>query len=146
MVQSWGTASAGAALKGITDITPSTEHCDDMEAHDASAVAHSRWTGYLAGAVAAGVALGFGELIEGISDDIPSLVVAVGEVVVDYTPGDAVAASIETLGSNQKSVLLTGITIVALLFGGVLGDLSKRRSRLIRPGQTSRSPCRRETR
>jgi DMSO/TMAO reductase YedYZ molybdopterin-dependent catalytic subunit len=104
-----------------------------MEAQDASAVAHSRWTGFLAGAVAAGAALGFGELIESISDDIPSLVVAVGELVVDYTPGDAVAASIETLGSNQKSVLLTGITIVALLFGGVLGDLCNRRSRLIGP-------------
>ena len=104
-----------------------------MEPHDTSAVADSRWTGFLAGAVAAGAALGFGELIEGSSEDIPSLVVAVGELVVDYTPGDAVATSIATLGSNQKSVLLTGITIVALLFGGVLGDLSNRRSRVIGP-------------
>ena len=104
-----------------------------MESHDTSTVAHSRWTGFLAGAVAAGTALGFGELVEGLSDDIPSLVVAVGELVVDYTPGDAVAASIETLGSNQKGVLLTGITVVALLLGGVLGDLSNRRNRLIGP-------------
>jgi DMSO/TMAO reductase YedYZ molybdopterin-dependent catalytic subunit len=89
------------------------------------------WTGFLAGAVAAGAALGFGELIEGATDDIPSLVVAVGELIVDYTPGDAVARSIETLGSNQKSVLLTGITVVSLLLGGVIGRLAQRRGRLI---------------
>ena len=102
-----------------------------MESHDTSSVAHSRWPGFLAGTVAAGAALGFGELIEGATDDIPSLVVAVGELIVDYTPGDAVATSIETLGSNQKGVLLTGITVVSLLLGGVLGDLSNRRGRKI---------------
>ena len=109
------------------------EQRDDTEPTEPVAADQPRWTGFLAGAVAAGVALGFGELIDGVSEDIPSLVVAVGELIVDYTPGDAVATSIETLGTNQKSVLLTGITILAFVFGAVLGDLSRRRHRLIGP-------------
>ena len=48
---------------------------------------------------------------------------AVGEFIVDITPGDVVRTSIETLGNSQKIVLLTVITILALLFGGLLGLL-----------------------
>jgi len=110
-----------------------TEPRDEAEPAVPAAARHPRWTGFLAGAVAAGAALAFGELIEGASDDIPSLVVAVGELIVDYTPGDAVATSIETLGTNQKPVLLTGITITAFVLGAILGDLSNRRHRLIGP-------------
>ncbi|MYE98335.1 MAG: oxidoreductase, partial [Acidimicrobiaceae bacterium] len=46
--------------------------------------------GFVAGVLGAAVALGFGELIEGVTETIPSLVIAVGEVVTDYTPGDIV--------------------------------------------------------
>ena len=82
--------------------------------------------GFLAGLAAAGIALGFGELIEGMSETIPSLVVAIAELLVDYTPGDIIAASIENLGSSQKTVMLTGITITTLLLGGVFGEISAR--------------------
>ena len=59
------------------------------------------WAGFVAGVMGAAVALGFGELIEGVSETIPSLVIAVGEVVTDYTPGSIVSLSIENLASNQ---------------------------------------------
>ncbi len=84
------------------------------------------WAGAVAGIVGAGAALGFGELVEGATESVPSLVVAVGELVADYTPGDVVAASIANLGSSQKTVLLTGITITSLVIGGVLGALATR--------------------
>lgn len=90
--------------------------------------------GFVAGVAAAGIALGFGELIEGMTETIPSLVVAIGEVLVDYTPGDLIAVSISNLGNNQKWVMLTGITVVALLLGGILGDLTVHGRRAIGMG------------
>ena len=79
------------------------------------------WAGFIAGAAGAAIALGFGELVEGASDTIPSLVVAVGELVADYTPGDVVAASIANLGTSQKTVLAVSITLLSLLIGGMFG-------------------------
>ena len=82
--------------------------------------------GWLAGAAGAAVALGFGELIEGISDTIPSLVIAVGEVVTDYTPGEIVAFSIANLGASQKTVLTVGIVVLSLAICGLFGRLATR--------------------
>ena len=83
--------------------------------------------GAVAGLAAAGVALGFGQLVEGISD-IPGLVLAVGELVVDYTPGWVAEWSIEDLGSAGKGSLLPGIAAAAFLTAAVLGDIAHRRS------------------
>lgn len=85
-----------------------------------------RVMGFMAGVVSAGLSLAFGEVIDGMNDAHPSMVVAVGELIADYTPGDVVATSIDNLGSNQKWVLLTGITVAALLMGGYLGQLAVR--------------------
>jgi DMSO/TMAO reductase YedYZ molybdopterin-dependent catalytic subunit len=87
---------------------------------------HPRWFGALAGLIAAAVALVFGELVAAVSDTIPGLVLGMGEWIVDVTPGDIVRANIETLGSNGKAWLLPGITVVALILGAVLGELSQR--------------------
>ncbi len=81
----------------------------------------------LAGMVSAALALAFGELIASITNKTTSLVLAVGEFIVDITPGDLVRSSIETLGNSQKIILLTGVTILSIFFGGLLGLLSKRR-------------------
>jgi len=92
------------------------------------------WTGWMAGSVAAGVALAFGELVDGLTDgDIPGLVLAVGEWFVDITPGDLVAEGIENAGTNQKVILLGGITVVALLVGAALGRASQTVSRWVGP-------------
>ncbi|MEC9034540.1 MAG: molybdopterin-dependent oxidoreductase [Actinomycetota bacterium] len=76
--------------------------------------------------VSAALALAFGELIASITNKTTSLVLAVGEFIVDITPGDLVRSSIETLGNSQKIILLTGVTILSIFFGGLLGLLSKR--------------------
>ncbi len=80
--------------------------------------------GFVAGVIGAGLALAFGELAEGLSTTQPSAVVAVGELIIDYTPGDVVAASISNLGTNQKWMLLAGTTLATLLAGGLLGRVA----------------------
>ena len=77
--------------------------------------------GLLAGIAGAAVALAFGELIDGLVDTIPSLVVAVGEALVDYSPDWAVKLSIELFGEKDKAVLAIGIVGVSLIIGGLLG-------------------------
>ncbi len=82
--------------------------------------------GALAGTAGAAVGLGFGELIEGASESIPSLVVAVSELFNDYTPGDVVRFSIDNFGTSQKTLLTVGIVIGTLVLGGVLGRFAAR--------------------
>ncbi len=77
--------------------------------------------GLLAGVAGAAVALAFGEFIDGLVDSIPSLVVAVGEALVDYSPDWAVKLSIELFGEKDKAVLAIGIVGVSLIIGGLLG-------------------------
>ena len=83
-------------------------------------------TGALAGTGGAAVGLGFGELMEGAFESIPSLVVAVSELISDYTPGDVVRFSISTFAASQKTLLTAGIIIVTLALGGALGRFAAR--------------------
>lgn len=89
-----------------------------------------RYYGFVAGAMAAGASLAFGELVAGLSDTIPGLVLAVGEWIVDVTPGDIAARGIETAGTADKPALLWGISIASVLLGGVLGSISMKRGKL----------------
>ncbi len=86
----------------------------------------SRYADALAGLLAAGLALGVAELMAGITG-ASSLVVAVGNVVVDYTPGSVVKAAIEAFGTNDKLVLLLSIVLISLALGAVLGSIARRR-------------------
>ncbi len=81
----------------------------------------------LAGALAAGLALAVGELVGAFIDSAPSLVVSVGDVVIDNTPLGIVRFSIEIFGTNDKPALLTGIVITSLVIGALLGILSVKR-------------------
>ena len=85
------------------------------------------WMGMLSGVAAAAIALGFGQLIEGVSATIPGLVLGVGELVIDYTPGWAAEESIESLGTAGKGNLLLGITIVSFVLAAFIGDVALRR-------------------
>ena len=82
--------------------------------------------GALAGTAGAALGLGFGELTEGAFESIPSLVVAVSELLSDYTPGDVVRFSIANFGASQKSLLAAGIIVATLALGGVLGRFAAR--------------------
>jgi DMSO/TMAO reductase YedYZ molybdopterin-dependent catalytic subunit len=81
----------------------------------------------IAGVLGAAVALGTGELFSGFSRSIPSLVLAVGDVFVDNTPGDATETAIRTLGTNDKPFLLTTIVVASLALGALIGVVARRR-------------------
>lgn len=76
---------------------------------------------WLAGALAAAVSLALGEFFERLSTSLVSLVGGVADLVVDVTPGSIVAQSINTLGSMQKPLLVSGIVILSIVIGGALG-------------------------
>lgn len=77
----------------------------------------------LAGLLAAAVALGTGELAASVLGG-SSLLIAVGDVIVDYTPGAMVKAAIEALGTNDKPALLLVVTTASLAIGALLGSLA----------------------
>jgi DMSO/TMAO reductase YedYZ molybdopterin-dependent catalytic subunit len=82
----------------------------------------------LAGVVAAAVALATAELVAGLVEDAPSLVLGVADVFVAETPGGIVRWSIRTLGASQKTVLVGGVVVASLGFGALLGLLGRRRA------------------
>ena len=86
----------------------------------------SRTRDAIAGFLAAAVALGVAELLAGITGGT-SLIIAIGDVVVDRTPGSVVKAAIDALGSKDKPTLLLTITLASLLLGAALGPVAGRR-------------------
>ncbi|WP_207225664.1 molybdopterin-dependent oxidoreductase [Blastococcus saxobsidens] len=87
----------------------------------------SRGPAALAGIAAVAVALGVAELTAGLLARAPSLVIAVGDTVVDSVPGWLERWAIATLGTADKPVLLGGIVLVSILLGAALGVLARRR-------------------
>ncbi len=80
----------------------------------------------LAGALAAGAALGIGELTAGLVSAGSSLVVAVGDLVIDFAPPAVEDAGISIFGTNDKPALVVGIVVLSLLFGAVIGRIAAR--------------------
>lgn len=81
----------------------------------------------LAGVLAAGVALGLGHLIAGLTGPDSSPVAAVGAVVIEASPQTVTNFAISTFGVQDKVALLIGtVALVALIAAG-LGLASRRR-------------------
>ncbi len=83
-----------------------------------------------AGLLAVAVTLGVAEFAAGLLSDGRSLVIALGDVVIDLVPGRLERAVISTLGNNDKPFLIANILVVSGLLGAVLGILSRRRLRV----------------
>ncbi len=83
------------------------------------------WAAGFAGLVAAAVALAVTELLSAL-DPVPSLVIAIGDRIVDLVPPIVRDIAIAALGTADKPVLLVGIAVVSLAFGWVLGLLARR--------------------
>lgn len=79
----------------------------------------------VAGLAAVALALGVAELAAGLLGG-SSLVIAVGNVVIDNTPGPLVKRIINLLGTNDKPALILGITVTSLALGAVLGPAAGR--------------------
>ena len=81
----------------------------------------------VAGAVAAGVALGVGEIITGLGGAGQSLAGSVGSAFVDRAGGDVARTAIDIFATADKPALIVGIVIISLLIGAGLGSASRRR-------------------
>ncbi|NNC75228.1 MAG: hypothetical protein HKN93_06920, partial [Acidimicrobiia bacterium] len=84
-----------------------------------------RRLGAAAGAVSAAISLAVGELIASWLFDAPSLVVAVGDWVIDAAPPVVKDWAIAALGTADKPALVIGITVFSLIFGAILGIASR---------------------
>ncbi len=71
------------------------------------------------------VALGGAELAAGALPRVPSLVVAVGDAIIDLAPRTVVEFGIGTFGRDDKTVLVVGILVVALALAALLGVLAR---------------------
>ena len=82
----------------------------------------------LAGLLSAGAAVSVGELISGITDRAPSLVLAVSDAIVDsqFVPGAVIRWSIDTFGSAQKPLLFYGVLGATLALGVLTGIVARR--------------------
>ncbi|MBS1848392.1 MAG: molybdopterin-dependent oxidoreductase [Actinobacteria bacterium] len=86
----------------------------------------SRGNGILAGIGAAVVALAASEVVAGLSRAAPSLLLGVGDAVIDATPGWLDRAAIDRLGHSDKSALIIGIACISLIAGAALGNLARK--------------------
>jgi len=82
----------------------------------------------VSGLLAAAVALGAAEFVAGLLGQV-SLVVSVGDAVVDLLPSAFVKLAIEVFGTNDKPALLVTIVLVSLGAGALLGPTVARRPR-----------------
>lgn len=83
----------------------------------------------VSGVLAAAVALGVGELLAGASSRIASLVVAVGDQVINNVPGSIERWAIRTLGENDKPALVIGIVVISLIIGAFTGIAAAKKFR-----------------
>jgi DMSO/TMAO reductase YedYZ molybdopterin-dependent catalytic subunit len=81
----------------------------------------------LAGLLAAALAVGVGELAAGLVPDARSLVIVVGDAVIDLVPSAVKEFAIAVFGTNDKIALIAGIGLVLAMFGALLGVLARRR-------------------
>src|SRR5580704_7511528 len=87
----------------------------------------SALAGAVAGVLTAGVAMGVGQLVAGLTVAQGSPVLAVGQAAIDLTPRPVKDFAISTFGANDKNALLVGILIVLAAFAAVIGILAVRR-------------------
>lgn len=74
------------------------------------------WPGALAGLVAIALGLAVAELAARLVDGA-SLIVAIGNIVIDNSPEQVTKWAIDTFGTKDKPLLIAGITVVTLLVG-----------------------------
>lgn len=80
----------------------------------------------LAGALAAVAALAAGELLAGLSAEIPSPLLSVGGAVIDLAPAGSKEVMVGLFGTGDKAALLVLVTAVVLSAGALIGVLARR--------------------
>ena len=85
------------------------------------------WRPAVAGALAAGVAIAASELVAGLVSGAPSLVAAIGSLVISLQPPGAKDLMVNLFGTNDKLALIVGVVAVALVVAAAAGVLGARR-------------------
>ncbi len=93
---------------------------------DTTAPTPSRSTAAACGLLAAGLALAAGELVAGLSMELDSPVVTVGDEVIERVPRPVKDLAIDWFGTNDKAALVVGILVLSALFGALVGVLARR--------------------
>ncbi len=81
---------------------------------------------FIAGGLAAALGIAIGELMAGLIDGAPSLIIAIGDTVIENQPPGAKELIVELFGTNNKLALNAGIAITAILIAGLLGVAGRR--------------------
>ena len=87
------------------------------------------WPGPTAGALAAAAAIAASELVAGLVRGAPSLVTAIGSLVIGLQPPGAKEIFVSLFGTDDKLVLNVLVVLLALAIAGVAGSLAVRRWR-----------------
>lgn len=89
----------------------------------------SRLVGALIGLVSAALTVGVGELAAAFVRPAAAPVIAVGNAVVLLTPEGAKREAISSVGTDDKTLLLTGIYVLLAVFGALVGMMAVHRLR-----------------
>ncbi len=81
---------------------------------------------FIAGGLAAALGIAIGELMAGLIPGAPSLVIAIGDTVIENQPPGAKELIVELFGSNNKLALNVGIIAAAIFIAGLLGVAGRR--------------------
>jgi DMSO/TMAO reductase YedYZ molybdopterin-dependent catalytic subunit len=92
--------------------------------------APSRWAdvaAFIGGGLAAALGIAVAELLAGLAPGAPSLVIAIGDLVIENQPPGAKDLMVELFGTNDKLALNVAIVLATLLVAGLLGVAGRRR-------------------
>jgi DMSO/TMAO reductase YedYZ molybdopterin-dependent catalytic subunit len=81
---------------------------------------------FAAGAVGMVVAFGVVELVHGLYQLVPSVLLAVAQRIIELTPGDFATRAVETLGAADIPTLIATVIILTVALAGFLAYLSLR--------------------
>jgi DMSO/TMAO reductase YedYZ molybdopterin-dependent catalytic subunit len=101
---------------------------------DTTAVRPSRTAAAIAGMVAGAAALAVSELVAGLVAGAPSLIIAVGGLIIALQPPGAKQFVVDLFGQADKLLLNLLIVAVALVAATALGTLARTRPRLAAAG------------
>ena len=118
-----GSAVRGASASPAGDSAPAA----GVPARRARRIGPAAAMGALAGVAAASVAIAASELVAGLVPGVPSMVVAIGSLIIALQPPGAKDVMASLFGTNDKLVLNLAVVIVALIVAAVAGVLAVRK-------------------
>jgi DMSO/TMAO reductase YedYZ molybdopterin-dependent catalytic subunit len=80
----------------------------------------------IAGALAGALGIAAGEMMAGLFEGAPSLVIAIGDTIIEYQPPWGKDLAVALFGTNDKLAVNAGIVIAAVGIAAVLGVVGRR--------------------